>query len=49
VARAEEARQICIPERNRLPGTYTLVVRGVNDAGKSKELSRQSIDLQIQK
>ena len=43
-----EARQIYVPGRNRLPGTYTLVVRGINQAGESKELSRQSIDLQIQ-
>jgi len=46
---AEDSRQIYIPGRNRLPGTYTLVVRGINAAGESKELSRQSIDLQIQK
>ena len=47
-APVEEARQIYIPGRNRLPGTYTLVVRGINAAGESKELSRQSIDFQIQ-
>lgn len=45
---AEESRQMYIPGRNRLPGTYTLVVRGINAASESKELSRQSIDLQIQ-
>jgi anti-sigma factor RsiW len=45
---AEESRQIYIPGRNRLPGTYTLAVRGINASGESKELSRQSIDLQIQ-
>lgn len=45
---AEESRQVYIPGRNRLPGTYTLVVRGINAAGESQELSRQSIDLQIQ-
>jgi len=45
---AEEDRQIYIPGRNRLPGTYTLVVRGINPAGESKEISRHSIDLQIQ-
>jgi hypothetical protein len=45
---ADESRQIYIPGRNRLPGTYTLVVRGINPAGESKELGRQSIDLQIQ-
>jgi hypothetical protein len=44
----EEAQQIYIPGRNRLPGTYTLAVRGITPAGVSKELSRQSIDLQIQ-
>jgi hypothetical protein len=47
-APADEGRQIYIPGRNRLPGTYTLVVRGINSAGESKELGRQPIDLQIQ-
>lgn len=47
-APAEEARQIYIPGRNRQPGTYTLAVRGISPAGESKEISRQSIDLQIQ-
>jgi len=47
-APADERRQIYIPGRNRLPGTYTLVVRGINAAGESKELGRQSIELQIQ-
>jgi hypothetical protein len=47
-ASADESRQIYIPGRNRLPGTYTLVVRGINPAGESKELGRQPIDLQIQ-
>ena len=45
---ADQGRQIYIPGRNRLPGSYTLAVRGVNAAGESKEISRQSIDLQIQ-
>ena len=47
-APADEARQIYIPGRDRLPGTYVLAVRGITPAGESKELSRQSIDLQIQ-
>jgi hypothetical protein len=47
-ASAGEVRQIYIPGRNRLSGTYTLVVRGINAAGESKELSRQPIDYQIQ-
>ena len=47
-APADEGRQIYIPGRNRPSGTYTLVVRGVNSAGESKELGRQSIELQIQ-
>jgi hypothetical protein len=47
-APADEARQIYIPGRNRLPGTYMLAVRGITPAGESKELSRESIDLQIQ-
>jgi hypothetical protein len=46
-APADEPRQIYIPGRNRLPGTYTLVVRGINAAGESKELSRQPVDYQI--
>lgn len=45
---ADEGRQIYIPGRNRLPGTYALVVLGVTSAGESKEISRHSIDLQIQ-
>jgi len=45
---AGEERQIYIPGRNRRSGTYTLVVHGINPAGESKELSRHSIDLQIQ-
>jgi len=44
----DEGRQIYIPGRNRLPGTYTMVVLGFTSAGESKEISRQSIDLQIQ-
>lgn len=47
-ASAGEVRQIYIPGRNRLSGTYTLVVRGINATGESKELSRQPIDYQIQ-
>jgi hypothetical protein len=43
-----EDRQIYIPGRNRLPGTYTLVVHGITPAGESKELSRHPINLQIQ-
>lgn len=48
-ATAGEDRQIYIPGRNRLPGTYTLVVHGITSAGESQELSRHPIDLQIQK
>jgi anti-sigma factor RsiW len=48
MAPAEEARQIYVPGRNRQPGTYMLVVRGINPTGVSQELSRQSIELQIQ-
>ena len=47
-AAAGENRQIYIPGRNRLSGTYTLVVRGIDSAGQSKEISRHPIDLQIQ-
>ena len=45
---AEENRQIYIPGHNRQPGTYTLVVSGINSAGESEELGRHPIDLQIQ-
>jgi Putative zinc-finger len=45
-APAGEDRQIYIPGGNRLPGTYTLVVHGINSAGESKELGRHPIDLQ---
>ena len=46
---ADEGRQIYIPGRNRQAGTYTLVVRGISSTGESREISRQPIDLQIQK
>jgi hypothetical protein len=46
-AAAQEGRQIHIPGRNRQPGTYTLVVRGITASGESKEISHNSIDLQI--
>ena len=45
---ADEGRQIYVPGRSRPPGTYTLVVRGITPAGESNEISRHSIDLQIQ-
>jgi hypothetical protein len=48
-ASADEHRQIYIPGRNRQSGTYTLVVNGVTNAGESKEISRNPIDVQIQK
>jgi hypothetical protein len=48
IAATDEARQIYIPGRNRLSGTYTLAVRGITPAGESKEITRQTIDLQIQ-
>jgi len=47
-AAGEEGRLIYIPGRNRQPGTYTLVVRGITAAGEIKEISRNSIDVQIQ-
>ncbi len=47
-ATPEESRQIYIPGRNRKPGIYKLVVRGITAAGESKEISQHSIDLQIQ-
>jgi len=48
-ASAEDNRQISIPGRNRPSGIYTLVVRGVTASGESKEVTRQSIDVQTQK
>lgn len=45
---AEEGRQIYIPGHNRVPGTYTLSVLGITPAGERKEISRHSINLQIQ-
>lgn len=47
-ATSEEGRQIYIPGRGDQPGTYTLVVRGITTAGESKQVSRHSIDLQVQ-
>ena len=47
-APAEEGRQIYIPGHNRVPGTYMLAVLGVTPAGERKEISRHSINLQIQ-
>lgn len=47
-APAEEGRQIYIPGHNRVPGTYTLAVLGVTPAGEHKEISRHSINLEIQ-
>ena len=38
-----------IPGANRVPGTYTVAVRGVGAAGESKDLGRTSFELQIQK
>jgi len=48
-APAEDGRQIYMPGRDRQPGIYTLVVHGITPAGESKEISRNPIDLQIQK
>lgn len=48
VTSGDEGQQIYIPGRDRSPGTYTLAVRGINAAGESKEISRHSIDLQVQ-
>lgn len=44
----DQGSQIYIPGHNRLPGIYTLAVRGINAAGESKEIGRHSIDLQVQ-
>lgn len=47
-APADEGRQLYIPGRDRLAGTYTLVVFGMTPAGERKEISRNSIELHIQ-
>ena len=46
-AAGEPGRQIYIPGRNRLAGTYKLVVHGITSAGESKEISRLPIEVQI--
>lgn len=46
---AADGRQIFIPGGKLQTGIYSLVVHGVSPTGESKELSRQPIDLQIQK
>jgi len=47
-ASSEEGRQIYIPGRNRVSGTYKLVVHGVTAAGKAGEFTEHPIELQIQ-
>jgi len=44
----DQGSQVYIPGHNRLPGIYTLAVRGVDAAGESKEIGRNAIDLQVQ-
>lgn len=39
---------ITVPVANREAGTYNFVVRGITTAGESKEISRTSVELQIQ-
>jgi hypothetical protein len=39
---------ITVPVANREAGTYSFVVRGITTAGESKEVSRTSVELQIQ-
>jgi len=39
---------ITVPVANREAGTYSFVVRGITNTGESKELSRTSLELQIQ-
>ncbi len=46
---AQDEWAVRVPGSNRPPGTYALVVRGVNAAGESKEVGRTSFELQIQK
>lgn len=43
----EEGRQIYVPRADS-SGTYLLVIHGISSTGLSQELSRQSIDVQIQ-
>lgn len=44
----EEGRQIYVPGSNRQSGTYALVIHGINATGESQEISRQSVDVQVQ-
>ena len=44
-----ENRQIYVLGRDRRPGTYALVVRGITPSGESQEISRHPIDVQIQR
>ena len=44
-----ENRQIYVLGRDRRPGTYALVVRGITPSGESQEISRHPIAVQIQK
>jgi hypothetical protein len=48
-ASAGENRQIYVLGRDRRPGAYALVVRGITTSGESQEISRHPIDVQIQK
>ena len=48
-ASAGENRQIYVLGRDRRPGTYALVVRGITPSGESQEISRHPIDVQIQR
>jgi Putative zinc-finger len=48
-ASAGENRQIYVLGRDRRPGTYALVVRGITPSGESQEISRHPIAVQIQK
>jgi Putative zinc-finger len=44
----EEGRQIYVPGGNRQSGIYALLIHGITATGESHEISRQSVDVQIQ-
>jgi hypothetical protein len=44
----QDVRAVRVPAAKRQSGTYTLAVRGVTNAGESKEVGRGSFELQVQ-
>lgn len=48
-ASAQDQWPIHVPGANRVAGSYSLAVRGVDARGESKELGRASFELQVEK